>query len=163
MDNLFITLFIAIANIVAILLVYHSFDKNLDKTKKLLYTMISMGVMYILILIVYSLSSIGIEKEITSEAKDMITFTFVPVNAIIVLPILIRAFNKRKNKEISTEQLNKRAITMALVAVVVLISEFFYFKDIQKGIIEMVNQKQETQNIENEVSNYSIVVNALNE
>lgn len=145
MSNLFITLFIAIANIVAILLIYHSFDKNLEKTKKLLYTMISMGVMYILILIVYFFSSIGLPKEATTESKDMITFTFVPVNAIILLPILIRSFNKRKNKTITTGQLNARAIIVVIIGIIVLISEFFYFRNIQKGILELVTQKQESQ------------------
>ena len=48
MDKLFILLFILVANIVSILLIYHSLDKNIEKTKRLLYTMIAMGVVYIL-------------------------------------------------------------------------------------------------------------------
>ena len=101
MINLVLTIFILLANIVAILLVYYSFDKKIEKSKRLMYTMIAMGVMYILILIVYFFSSIGIgNKEVTKNAKSMITFTFVPVNTIIILPILIRGYNKRKNNEI---------------------------------------------------------------
>ena len=42
MDKLFILLFILVANIVSILLIYHSLDKNIEKTKRLLYTMIAM-------------------------------------------------------------------------------------------------------------------------
>lgn len=145
MDNLIINLFIIIANAVAILLIYYSFDKKLDKTKKLLYTMISMGVMYILILLVYFFSSIGLSKETTTKAKNMITFTFVPVNAIILLPLLIRSFTKKKNKKITTEQLNKRTIAVIIVGIIILVCEFFYFRNIQKGIIELVNQKQEAQ------------------
>ena len=39
MDKLFILLFILVANIVSILLIYHSLDKNIEKTKRLLYAM----------------------------------------------------------------------------------------------------------------------------
>lgn len=159
MDNLFITLFITIANVVAISLTYHSFDKGLDKNKKMLYTMLGIGTVYIVLLIVYFFSSIGIAKEASSNAKNMITFTFVPVNTIIMLPALIKSFNKRKNNVITTEQLNRRTILIILLAVIVLISEFFYFRDIQKGIIKFVEQKQ---NEENSISTSNVIENTEN-
>lgn len=145
MSSSFITLFILIANIVAVTLLYRSFDKGLEKNKKVFYTMLCFGAMYIVILIVYFLSSIGLSKDATENAKNMITFTFVPVNLIILLPILIRSFYKKKNKKISTQQLNTRTISVLIVAVILLVGEFFYFRDIQKGIIKIVEQKQNDQ------------------
>lgn len=174
MNNLVIYLFILVANIVAILLIYYSFDKNIEKTKKLAYTMISMGVMYILILIIYFFSSIGLDKEATKQARKMITFSFVPVNSIILLPFLIRSFNKSKNREITTEQLNRRAITMFIIGIVLIVGEFFYFRNIEKGIIEIADNMQNTNTINtnqealeensitNEVSNDTIN-NSMNE
>ena len=89
--ELFLTLFILVANVVGLLLVYHSFDKRIDKNKKFMYTMICFGVMYILTLIIYFFSSIGINNENVSESsRNLITFTFVPINTIVLLPILIR-------------------------------------------------------------------------
>lgn len=151
MDNVFIMGFIIVANLIAILLTYYSFNKSIEKTKRLLYTMISVGVMYILILIVYSFSSIGIVKKASSAAKDMITYTFVPVNTILVLPFMIRSFNKRKENEITTSQLNIRATIVLIITIVILVSEFFYFRKIQQGIIDIYNQKQnmESQNSQN--------------
>lgn len=151
MDNVFIMGFIIVANLIAILLTYYSFNKSIEKTKRLLYTMISVGVMYILILIVYSFSSIGIAKKASSAAKDMITYTFVPVNTILVLPFMIRSFNKRKENEITTSQLNMRATIVLIITIVILVSEFFYFRKIQQGIIDIYNQKQnmESQNSQN--------------
>lgn len=148
MNNVFIMGFIIVANLIAILLTYYSFNKSIEKTKRLLYTMISVGVMYILILIVYSFSSIGIAKKASSAAKDMITYTFVPVNAILVLPFMIRSFNKRKENEITTSQLNMRATIVLIITIAILVSEFFYFRKIQQGIIDIYNQKQnmESQN-----------------
>lgn len=141
MNNIVISLFILVANAVAILLTYHSFGKDTEKTKKLFYTLIAMGIMYILILIIYFFSSIGMPKEAVEASRDMITFTFVPVNAIILIPFLVRSFNQRKNNEITIEQLNKRAIIVFIIAVVLIIGEFFYFRNIEKGIIDIVNQK----------------------
>ena len=151
MDNVFIMGFIIVANLIAILLTYYSFNKSIEKTKRLLYTMISVGVMYILILIVYSFSSIGIAKKASSAAKDMITYTFVPVNTILVLPFMIRSFNKRKENEITTSQLNMRATIVLIITIAILVSEFFYFREIQQGIIDIYNQKQnmESQNSQN--------------
>ena len=148
MDNVFIMGFIIVANLIAILLTYYSFNKSIEKTKRLLYTMISVGVMYILILIVYSFSSIGIAKKASSAAKDIITYTFVPVNTILVLPFMIRSFNKRKENEITTSQLNIRATIVLIITIAILVSEFFYFRKIQQGIIDIYNQKQnmESQN-----------------
>ncbi len=142
MSNLFINIFIILANIVAILLTYYSFNKNLDKSKKMLYTMISIGTMYIVILIVYFFSSLGLSKNTSSNAKNMITFTFVPINAMIFLPILIRTFNKGKSKAITTKQLNRRVIIIAVIGIAVLVSEFFYFRNIQKGINKVLEAKQ---------------------
>lgn len=143
MQNLFITLFIVIANVVAILLIYHSFSKKIEKTKKMLYTMISVGVIYIIVLIIYSLSSIGYESSIASVGRDFVTFSFVPINAIIILPFLIRSFNKSKEKEITNEQLNFRTIVIGIITLIILISEFFYFRNIQENAKELAKQINE--------------------
>lgn len=152
MNNIIIYLFILVANVVSILLIYHSFDKNIEKTKRLLYTMIAMGIIYILVLVTYFFSSIGMPKEAVQKSKDMITFTFVPVNSIILIPFLLRSFNQRKNNDITTDQLNKRTIIVVVIGIALIIGEYFYFRNIEKGIMDIVNQKQIEQNaIENNV------------
>lgn len=165
--NTFIVLFILIANIVAILLTYYSFSKDFEKSKKLFYTMISIGVIYIITLVVYLLSSIGVEKEVAQSSKNMIIFTFVPVNAIILLPILIRSFYKKQNKKITLEKLNKIVITMAIIALLLVIGEFCYFKNIQKGISKIVEDKksntQSNQISDNSEANNQIENNVYNE
>jgi len=155
--SVLILFFILVANIVSILLIYHSLDKNIEKTKRLLYTMIAMGVVYIIVLIVYFFSSIGIDKRIATQAKQTIVFTFVPVNSIIVIPFMLRSFNKRKDREITGEQLNKRAVVMFIIAVVIVVSEFFYFRNIEKGIGRIIEQQEAA----NEASTNSAVTNSV--
>lgn len=148
MENLLITLFILVANVVGLLLVYHSFDKRIDKNKKLMYTMIAFGIMYILTLIIYFFSSLGINNEKVSESsRNLITFTFVPINTIVLLPILIRSFNNKKTNKITMEQLNRTTIIMIIIAIALIIIEFFSFKNIQKGIIQIFNERQNEANM----------------
>ena len=153
MNNIAIFLFILVSNIVAISLIYYSFDKNIEKGKKLLYTMIAMGIIYILVLIVYFFSSIGMPKEVAKKSKDMITFAFVPVNSILLIPFLLKSFNQRNDKSITVEQLNKSAIIVIIVGIVLLIGEFFYFRNIEKGINDIINQKQ-SNSVNNDNENY---------
>ena len=177
--KLFLTLFILVANVVGLLLVFHSFDNRIDKNKKFMYTMICFGIMYILTLIIYFFGSLGINNEnVTESSRNFITFTFVPINTIILLPILIKSFNNRKMNKITTKQLNRTATIMAVVAIILIIIEFFSFRSIQKGIIQifnerlneesnqLVNMQQETNtqtNNENAVNEQSNVTNTNNE
>ena len=55
-------------------------------------------------------------------------------------------FNRRKDNSITTEQLNKRAIIVVIVAIALLVGEFFYFRNIEKGINDRINQKRNEQN-----------------
>ncbi len=144
--DIVIVLFILVANVIAVLLTYYSYGKNVDKSKRIFYTMISMGVVYIVTLIVYLLSSIGIAKEVSKNAKDMIIFSFVPVNTIIILPILIRSFYKKSNKKISMDKLNKIVTVMAIIALALVIGEFCYFKSFQKDLNKKLDEKRASQN-----------------
>ena len=152
--EIFITLFILVANVVGLLLVYHSFDNRIAKNKKLMYTMICFGIMYIITLITYFFSSLGIDnKSVSNSSKDMITFTFVPINTIIILPILIRAFNNRKINKISINQLNRISMLIIIITIILIILEFFCFRNIQKGIIDIFNDKQNEMNLNTQIEN----------
>lgn len=159
--NTIIILFIAIANIIAILLLYFSFGRNMDKQKKTTPIMITVGSVYIITLLTYLLSSIGIEKTSAAQtARDMIIMAFVPVNTILFLPFLIRSYMKVKSKALTIENFKKRTIIIAVLAIIVLIGEFSYFRNYQKNLKKLENtisnnSKQETSNREiNNIENF---------
>ena len=140
-----ISIFILLANVIAIVSTYFSFGKKLGKDKKMMYTMIAMGIIYIITLVVYFFSSIGISNSnVTNGSRNIITFTFVPVNTIILVPFLIRSFEKAKNKEIKTAKLNQRVAIIAVIGIILIITEFFYFRNIQKNIIDYGSQVSNT-------------------
>ena len=144
MINSLITLLIGLANIIGILLVYYSFGKNADRSKKFINTMITIGIMYIIVLITYTLRSLGIENTSASSAvKTMMIMAFVPVNTILFAPFLIHSYRKSQDKELSIESLNKRVIVIGILAVIIVVSEFFYFRSLQKGIVKMAQEKNQ--------------------
>lgn len=169
MDSI-ITLFIMAANVIAILLVYFSLEKNMNKQKKIITIMASIGSVYIITLVVYLLSSIGVEKISAAEkVKNAIIMAFVPVNVILFLPFLICSFKKMQNKIITMDSLNRRVIAVAILAVIVLIAEGSYFRNYQKKLKELEknvssNQEAQAENLTNETNEQDINgVNIVNE
>ena len=169
MDSI-ITLFIMAANVIAILLVYFSLEKNMNKQKKIITIMASIGSVYIITLVVYLLSSIGVEKTSAAETvRNAIIMAFVPVNVILFLPFLIRSFKKMQSKIITMDSLNRRVIAVAILAVIVLIAEGSYFRNYQKKLKELErnvssNQDAQAENLTNETNEQDIKgVNIVNE
>lgn len=136
---IFIYICILAINLVAVFLTYHFLGKQIDKKTKGIFIIVGIAVIYMLVSFVYWLSTKNIELGISeSTSKNLITFTFVPVNAIIVLPFLASSYKNLQSGKLKSIPFRNRCILIAIALVVVLIIEFFYFKDIQTGIYNML-------------------------
>lgn len=153
--NWFIILFMLFANIVAAVLIYHSFGKGMDNEKKIKYSLIIVGGLYIITLVIYLLSGIGVGKiENAETARSYLMMAFVPINAIIIIPFTIYSCMKTKRKEITVKQLNKRLVMVEIVAVILIIVEFIYFRSYQKGLKEISDFVQNSTQVTNtEITN----------
>ncbi len=139
---LFIYLCILVLNVLAIFLTYRFLGENTEKKDKLIFIVVGVAVMYMLVTLVYWLSTKNINLgEGASTAKNLITFAFVPVNVIAVLPFLARSYYYSKMGKLQKDQLKNRIILLAVILLVVLIIEFFYFKNIQNGILNIISLK----------------------
>ena len=167
--NIFIMLAIVATNVIAILLVYQ-FIKKLPKVEKTIFIGVSFAIIYILVSIICWISGFGIDSRINEAAKDFITFTFVPVNAIVLVPFVAGKYNKLRFKEIEKSEFIKRLIIVAVVGIVILTIECIYFKNMKSNIkilsdniAEENNEEIETINtIVNEIYNNEIDVNITN-
>lgn len=159
--NIYIMLAIVLANIIAISIVYQ-FIKRLDKKEKIIFIAISVAIVYILISITYWISGFGIDEKIHSQCKEFVTYMFVPVNVILFIPFIAFNYIKFKDKKIKQEDLLKKVFIIAIIAVIVLIGEYFYFKNIQNNVKQISQNVEEKQNITitNEQTNTN---NQLNE
>jgi len=142
MQNIYFLLAILIANAIAIGLIYQ-FIKKLPKKEILIFMAVTIAAVYILVALVYWVSGFSIDSDVHEAAKTTITYIFVPVNAIIVIPYIAHQYMKKYKKEINKEAFIKKVIVAAVVLIVVLIGEYFYFKNIQENIKEIADNTQE--------------------
>lgn len=96
--------------------------------------------MYLAVAGVYWLSTQNTNFPNAAAAQRLITFTFVPVNGIVILPILASSYRYVKEGRLKVEKFRNRAILLTIIFVIILIMEFFYFKDIQSGIMQMLQK-----------------------
>lgn len=138
-------LFILILNIVSIVLMYYCLG-DVEKKEKFIFIAVGTGIMYILTSLVYWISTMKIEvTEVSETGKNLITFLFVPVNGLIILPILAKSFAKLKFGSLSNRVFVNRVIVLAILLIIVLIFECIYFKGIQEQVVNLikVNSKVE--------------------
>ena len=156
-----ILLFILILNIVSIVLMYYSLG-DLGKKEKLIYIVVGTAIMYIITSIVYWFSTRGIEvTEVSERGKDLITFLFVPINGIIMLPLLAKSYSKLKYGNLDKNVFLKRGIVLAVILLIVLIIECIYFKNVQQEVVNMLNAQENS--IEQQESTNSVLNETTNE
>lgn len=139
---IFIYVCILVLNIVAILLNYRFLGNEIEKKEKLIFTVVGIAIMYLTVSFIYWLSSRNLDLGTLADlGKNFMVFTFVPVNSILVLPFLASSYKKYKAGKIDTPVFKNRIILVAFILFVVLFIEFFYFQDIQTGILNIVSAK----------------------
>ena len=140
---IFIYLCILALNVVAVLINYRFLGTEIDKKEKLIFTVVGIAIMYVTVSIVYGLSVKNIEETRLIElAKNYMIFTFVPVNTILVLPFFASSYKYLKLGRLKKENFRNRTILLIVILLIILIIEFFYFQDIQTGILNIVQAKQ---------------------
>lgn len=165
---LLILFFIIVLNIIAIGLTYYCLD-NMEKKEKMIFIAVGIAITYMLTSLVYWISTKNVSvKEVSETGKNIITFMFVPINGILILPILAKSYAKYERGRLEIIQFRNRCIVLAFLALIVLVLECSYFKDIQNGVIEMIkNNKEEVIQTQEKKSDSNIIndisVNAIEE
>lgn len=140
---IFIYLCILLLNIVAIFMTYKFLGEDFEKKEKSIFLVVGIAIMYMIVSLVYWLSTRGIDLGINNEmGKNFIIFTFVPINSMLVLPFLASSYKYFKQGRLKTQNFKNRIILIAVILIIVLVLEFFYFKDIQNSILSMIQAAQ---------------------
>ena len=154
---LLILFFVIILNVVAILLTYHCLA-NMSNKEKLVFIAGGIAAVYVLTSISYWISSKTIAvEEVSDTVKDIIIFLFVPINSIIILPILAKSYAKYKIGTLGTDLLKKRAMVLILVLLILLVIEYFYFRNIQNKIVATLTENsssEQTEEVTEETEDY---------
>lgn len=148
-----ILFFTLILNIVAIVLIYNCLS-NIEKKERIVVIAIGISIVYVLTSFIYWISTRNVAiKEVAERGKDIITFLFVPINSIIVLPLMAKSYNKYKIGHLALDKLRNRGIVLGAILLIVLIIECLYFKDIQNGVITLIEENNAKNKQENSTSN----------
>lgn len=140
---IFIYLCILILNVVAVFMTYKFLGEGFEQKQKLTFIVVGIAIMYMLVSLIYWLSTKNIDLGTTNEmGKNFIVFTFVPINSMIVLPFLASSYKYFKQGRLKTQNFKNRIILIAVILIIVLVLEFFYFKDIQNSILSMIQAAQ---------------------
>lgn len=136
--EIIINVFIAILNLAAILVIYKSLS-HIEMKNRILLIIIGEMLMYIILFIIYGISSTDIDETIVNSSRQIMIFTFLPINVIgIELPLLL-TLKKFQQKDIKEEIFKKRMLFSLIISIIILIIEFCYIKDLQRGMNEFID------------------------
>lgn len=136
--EIIINVFIAILNLAAILVIYKSLS-HIEMKSRILLIIIGEMLMYIILFIIYGISSTDIDETIVNSSRQIMIFTFLPINVIgIELPLLL-TLKKFQQKDIKEEIFKKRMLFSLIISIIILIIEFCYIKDLQRGMNEFID------------------------
>ena len=103
--------------------------------------------MYVILFIVYGISSAGANETIVNSSRQIILFTLLPINIICIeLPIML-SLKKLQQGDIDNNKFNRRMTISIIIGIIILILEFNYIKDIQTGIGDFIRNANDINNI----------------
>lgn len=117
---------------------------TIDVPKKILYIGIFLLILYIATSITFIISNKGISypnQNMLGIVKQTLVFIFTGINGIFVMPFLCVGIDKLDQGTISQEQFIKKILISSVIILIILILECGYMSNIQKGIIEIINNK----------------------
>lgn len=113
---------------------------GIEKKKKIIYIVISLIILYIITLIIFSISKNGVEYEnenMIDSIQAIVVSTFMVVNGFIIMQYIAKIQGKLFNDEITREQATKKIIIISIIFLICIIIECGYMKDIQNGILKI--------------------------
>lgn len=125
--------FIVIMNLAAVLVIYRSLS-NIELKNKLILLAIGEIVMYVILFVVYGISSAGADELVANSSRQIILFTLLPINVVCIEFPLMLLFKKLQQGDIEKDSFNKRMIFCLIACILILVFEFIYIKSIQAGI-----------------------------
>lgn len=170
MFTLGMLLIILILNVLTIFLMY-KFLEDLNKKDKLIFIAVGVAIIYLITSLAYWISTVNMDQRYQdSTLKDMIVFLFVPINGLIILPILAKSYYKFKQGKLDLKILLKRGAILAIGVIIAVVLECVFMKDLQMTLFDVINQRTmeryeelvDSENIDNDVTN-NVINDVMNE
>lgn len=111
-----------------------------DKIKKILIIVVEIVLVYVITLIVFSISKNGIEytnRDVEGNIRNIIVALFTGFNSLIAIPFLNKQIIKLKEKGKEEKRIIKRIGVILIIFLICIIFECGYMKDTQRGILHI--------------------------
>ena len=99
----------------------------------------------IITLVLFWISKIGVvypKQEMVGEVRRIILLVFIPINGFVILTQFSSIVAQIRSGIVAKEDMEKRIKRIIIILVVMIVIECIYFKNIQTGLIEVINAKK---------------------
>ncbi|MFQ9264351.1 MAG: hypothetical protein ACLR44_04555 [Clostridia bacterium] len=116
---------------------------TIEKKTKIILITCGILAVYILTLIIFSISKIGItyeNKEAMKTIQNVFVILFSIMNGYVILPFIFKKLEQINNDEIEKEKITKSIIFLVATIIFIFVFETSYFGNIQNNILTMINR-----------------------
>ena len=130
--------------VIYIVFVWNSTKEFENTTIRVSYILIGTLFITILTLILFWISKIGVEypkREMIGEVRRIVLLVFIPINGFITLTQAASIFAQAKSGMVSKEDMQKKIKRLVIIFIILIVIEAIYFKNIQNGMINIIQNK----------------------
>ena len=144
--NTVLIAFIVVINLASAFVIFKVLS-NIELKNKIILVAIGEIAMYVILFVVYGISSAGTNETIVNSSRQIILFTLLPINIICIeLPIML-SLKKLQQGDIDNNKFKRRMTISIIIGIIILILEFNGIKSIQTGIGDFINNANNINNI----------------
>ncbi len=117
--------------------------EDIEKTKKIEYIIVGFIVVYIITIIIYQISKIGISyenREIMKAIQNILVLVFSIVNGYILLPYIFKKIVQIQNDEIDDKKFKKSIVILIAVIIILTIIESNYLANAQNETLQIIDR-----------------------
>ena len=117
--------------------------EDIEKSKKIEYIIVGFVVVYIITIIIYQISKIGISyenREIMKAIQNILVLVFSIVNGYILLPYIFKKIVQIQNDEIDDKKFKKSIVILIAVIIILTIIESNYLANAQNETLQIIDR-----------------------
>ena len=135
-----IVIFIIIINLFSFFILFNML-KGTEIKFRIIVTIMLILFNFILANIIFGIGQAGMSGEFSGPVKNLLVFSIVPINLILMASPLAIQINKIKSLDIEKEKFMRNIIICLIIDVILIIIECNYVKSIIAGIVNLQNSK----------------------
>lgn len=111
-----------------------------DKTNRIVYLITGFFIVSV-VTVIMSKANLQIDnKELIKIIQNSTQIIFIPLNALITLPIIANIMSKYKAKAITEDKLKRRILLIVIIYIIFFIFEKKYITNFQTGVLSNINR-----------------------